>query len=506
MIWWRQVLHVFARDVCRTTPLLVAFLFALTLAILRAVEWQPLAMTSGMGLIGTLLLPICAATLVGTAVIGDSAIRADAFWAIQPLHASAVAAGKLLYAFGLIACGEAGSFIVLHSWGLEPMRFLLSDPWPVAAVALSLLGIALVGTVSTDVKSLVLSLIAITGATLVIGLMLGKTPLPLAGVGLSLLTATAAASAVGMLLYRYRSRSPSWPARVATAGCGLFVMSAPGLAAKEDIAKSSSDLGRVTLAIPLTAQPTCGHGSLIIPVRTSEPTGWHVSLMTPTLTVSLLDGTAVTVAAPQWYQRAGTQGPLLPATAERASWRVLGGDGHMPDQVVHIEFELSPTVEARVCGRIRHVSMLLHVASYAGQEVLRVPLGTGSGATTNGARARVLSTDLQDARVALRIRVSRLASRVAHSHNDAGTLGYGLLNVSRREVVRLHDTRDDDFLSVSELPGVHHMAMTSDLELYPTDSTPVRGLQQWRDSSVLLITLSVEQASAWTRIDADIPR
>ena len=506
MIWWRQVLHVFARDARRTAPLLVAFLFVLTLAVLRAAEWQPLVGASGMGLIGTLLLPICAATLVGAAIIGDSAIRADAFWAIQPLRASAVACAKLLYAFALIASCEAGSFIVLHSWGLGPVGFLRANPWPVADVAISLLGIALIGTVSTDMKSLLLSLIAIAGATLAINFMLGTTQRLLAGVGMSIVTVTAAAFAVGMLLYRYRSRSPSWHARVATAGCGLLVMSVPGLAATEGIAKSSSNLGRVALDMPLMAEPTCGRGRLTVPVRTNAPTGWQVSLMTPTLTVTLLDGTSVTLAESLWYQRVGTQGPLLPATTERASWRVLGGDGNLPHQVVHIEFALSPEVEAEVCGKIRHVSMLIRVESYAGQEMIRVPLDPGSSATTNGTRARVLATNLQDAQVALRVRVSRLAPRAPDSRNDAGTLSYSLLNGSRGEVVRLHDTNGDDPLSVSELPGLRHIAITSSLELYETDSMPLRGLQQWRDSSVLMITVSVQQASAWTRIEADVPR
>ena len=95
-----------------------------------------------------------------------------------------------------------------------------------------------------------------------------------------------------------------------------------------------------------------------------------------------------------------------------------------------------------------------------------------------------------------------LAGQGAGQLDNLGDLGFALMNPTRHELVRLMSRNEDVASSISELPGLRHIASTHYLELYASDSGRPRGLEAWRDSTVLLVTAVVERGRGWKQVDA----
>jgi len=482
------------------------YVLMLCVAVARAVEWPPI-MRDATVAVGVLVV-LCAAVVVAVAVLADQPIRADAFWAIQPLQASAVAASKLVYVLLLLLLCGVAMLVALSFWNLQPLDVYTASIGLFPTLTLLLLGVAMIATVCGDFTRVGVVVAAAIGIAFLIDMRQPEMTLGTywALALLLLLGCTA------LFVQRYRDRRSRLIARGATLGTGMVVMLFPVFAAR--VGPGGSNLGsvprhtldEVALSLPAVAMPTCENGRLIVPLGVVAPLGWRIGLMKPSLDVTLDDGGTVSLSAPGWMQLAGSQGPMLPTIRDRANVSVIGGDGEQREQRIQIAFVVPAADSARTCGRIARLAMRLWVTTTTGTEVLRVPLQGPARAAAPGYRARVTAATLEDATVAITARVSMLSNELAGQRNDLAALDFALLNQGRGEMVRLSSPRSEGGSSASELPGLRHMASTVDLEPYTARKTRLSGLQSWRDSAVLVVTAPVERGRGWRQVEAVVSR
>ena len=506
MSWWSQVRHVFTRDLRRTWMALGIYALMLCVAVARAVEWPPM-MRDATVAVGMLVV-LCAAVVVAVAVLADQPMRADAFWAVQPLHASAVATSKLVHVLLLLLLCGLAMLVTLSSWNLQPLDLGRTNTEVFPVFALLLLGVAMVAAVCVDFIRVGVVVLAAIGIAFFIDMrqweMTFGTYWALAL--LLLLGATV------LFVQRYRDRRSPRMARGVALGTGMVAMVFPVFAARigpgdaNDGSVPRHALDEVALSLPVVAMPACETGRLIVPLGVVAPLGWRIGLMKPSLDVTLDDGATVSLSAPGWMQLAGSQGPMLPTIRDRANVSVIGGDGDQSAQQIQIAFVVPAADSARTCGHIARLAMRLWVTTTTGTEVLRVPLQGQARAVAPGFRARVTAATLEDATVAITARVSMLSNEFAEQRHDLAALDFALLNHERGEMVRLSSPRSDAESSVSELPGLRHMASTLDLEPYISRMARLSGLQSWRDSAVLIVTLPVERGRGWRQVEAVVSR
>ena len=515
MSWWSQVRHVFTRDLRRTWMSLGIFIATLCVAVARAVEWPPLMRDATVGV--GILVVMCAAVVVARAVLADEPMRADAFWAIQPLHASAVATSKLVYVLLLLMLCALAVLVTRSAWNLPPLEIEMASIGLFPVLTLILLGVAIVAAVCIDFTRACVAVVAAIGIASLSDMREWEmTP----GRYWALATLLSVGCTV-LFVQRYRDRRSPILARGVTLGSGMVVMLFPAfvnrvapVAPVVPVAPVTAVVGggrsgnhdEVALSLPVVAMPACDRGRLIVPLAVVAPPGWRVGLMKPSLDVTLSNGATVPLSAPGWMQLAGTQGPMLPTMRDRAGVRVLGGDGEQIEQQIQIAFVVPGADAEHICGHIARLAMRLWVTTTTGTEVLRVPLSGAARADAPGFRARIAAATLQDADVAMTVRMSMLADDQAAKRDDLGALDFALLNQSQGEIVRLSSPRSDDGSSVSELPGLRHTARTISLEPYGLNRTRLRRLQSWRDSAVLIVTAPVERGRGWRQVEAVVTR
>lgn len=502
MTWFRQVLHVLRRDLRRTWMTLALYVVVLGVAVARAVEWPPV-MQDSLAAVGWLVV-VCAVLATAHAVLADDTIRADAFWAIQPLHASAVAASKLLYVLLLLVV-YAGAMLVLYSaWQLDP---LTGDSalrvYP--ALALTLLGMALVSSVFRTMASVGALVVGVLGLAIFARYVLDVQPQPMDSPFWWLVVTALSLACVAFVMRRYQARETTVLRRGAALGTGVVAMLFPvfGMHASSGHAAIAYDPARsldsIALTLPVTTAPSCAGGRLEVPISVGAPPGWRVGLIRPTLDVTRDDGSTFSLSAANWMQLAGGQGPLLPTDWNRERIRVMGTDPDVPDLRTAIAFPVSATDSSRACGHLARVGLRLWVTTGTGIEIMRVPLGRTTSLSAPGYRARIISHAIGESGVAIKVRVSGLTADGARAA-DLNQLSFALLNPERGEVVQLTPARERDLTTVSDLPGgARHWSVTLDLALYEAVRRRDGGLESWRDRAQLLITRANEEGRGWKR-------
>ncbi len=500
MTWTRQVVHVFGRDLRRTWLLLWLYGELLCLTVARALEWTP-AMHAALASVGWITAGFAVLATVRV-MLADDTTRADAFWAVQPLPASVVAASKLVYVLSLLAAYCVAMLVIRSAWELDPVSWGGADGlYPV--LTLVLLGMALatstVGTM-TSVGALVAGTL---GLAIVIRFVVDIPPQSMPASAWWTAVTVLALGCGAFVVRRYRLRETTVLTRSAALGTAVVAMlfplfgvrSMPGVTACEyDPAHS---LDSITLTLPVTKPLTCDGRELTVPIAVGAPLGWRVEMMRPTLSVTRDDGAVVSLSAPRWMQLAGGGGPLLPTDRDRHRMSVLGVEPDIPLLRTGIVFPVPAADTDGLCGRIARVAMRMWVKTGTGVEVMRVPLRTLGKATVSGYRARVVSRVFMDSSVTIRVHVSRITDD-AKGFAVLGNFSFALLNTARGEVIGLRDVRVDEATWTSALPGgLRHSGLTFDLELYDGRSARIGGLVSWRDSSVLLITAPKEEGRGW---------
>ena len=115
MSWARQVLHLLARDLRRAR--LAWGAYALTTVAGVAIATERVVAPSADTVPLVLVLLLVGSMVAMLAILADSAVRPDAFWATLPVRASAAAAAKLVQLALLVALPLAAAALLLAGAG-----------------------------------------------------------------------------------------------------------------------------------------------------------------------------------------------------------------------------------------------------------------------------------------------------------------------------------------------------------------------------------------------------
>ena len=513
MSWWHQVWHVFRRDVARTWKVLLAFACLLAITTGKVLEWRPL-MGDATSLANAFVV-LCALVAIVLAVQSDDTTRPDAFWAIQPLRATAVAASKVLYAWMLAAAFALVAMLVVHAWQLE----LISGPgrpgvglFPV--LPLALLGFALLASSCRGFLLVALTCVASVIALFVLAPQVGSSRLEVSAVAWWVAMHVVLLAAMLLLLWRYRSASLALAPRVATGVSGLAVVVVPAFVnraapvAPVSHAGTGRGIEAVSLGIPTGSQVVmCQGGTLFVYMRLQTPIGWRVKLSHPQLRVTLLDGTTE-VLTPiagrevSSFELSSFEVPIVPVVDDRPAWSVLGAAEETDEIPTQVSLPLPDGGRTRICGKVARIALRVQAEAWTGVEVMRIPLEPGARAESPGLRMMVLAADSIDGAPDITVRISRLAGSPADKRGAAGAVDFALLNPARGELLRLH-TGSSSYFGLGGLPGLDHNVATLHLSPYRRGIPAMDSLSaRWAEPLALLAIAPEARATGWKDVEA----
>jgi hypothetical protein len=504
MTWTQQVLHVLRRDVSRSAGLLLGVVTFTAIATLIAIEWLPTGRE--LPIVGSVGYVIPFALGIIWVVVGrDSTVQADAFWALQPLRASAVATAKLLSIAAIVAVALAGSVVTLRMWGYAWASALLAVTWPTIAFASALLGFALIATVATDARGAILALVFSVVGMLVLREM-SSASFWSKTYALQLLLTTFAASTMGLFVDRYRRRQPAGAARFAATALGGTLL---GLGSVADYPPSPPTVGAfvpVPLAIDLSKGLTCRGDGLVLPIRVSVPWGYQVGLFSPFLTVTLQDGTRVRLEMKDWFQLHSAMGnTLLPRSMSDSSWRVVGDYPAKSSNVSYIQFPPLAGGQVRMCQQIRHLSVEVSTSTERVREVGRVALTAHSRFAERGARMQLLGSELNDQLPSFNVRVSEVRTKLLLHSGEMDPIHYAVVRPATREAIGLLWRGDRDYRESLALIGVKRLSLSGRLEPLASMRSLPGGFHGWQDTGLLIATTVEHTSSSIRRVDAEVP-
>lgn len=483
MTFRRQVWHIVRRDLVRAAPWLALTAVVLVIATARAIE---------SSLIPTTTLPthsvflLCVTAITALIVVADSPMRADAFWATQPIDARAIALAKCIGALVPVTICAGAVCFILHEWGysVETGSVLLA----VAVSTLAIWGVG-VAVVATVCARRTVAWFAV-GSAAMVGLLFGQAAVQSAevsgaGWGLGTLASFAAGTLTLVWLYRRRPTEP-WKRNAALlVGVLLVTLSALNVSIASSSAAATTPIhaASVDLRVPLMAQPECDARWLVIPLEVSSSPWAKVDLTTPTVLITLDSGDSLSLKSPDWMQSAGLWGALVsPAHIGRlVDDEPLVGDRRV--RRVDIAFDVPDGQQHRICGHVHRVALGLSVRTAVGAERMRLPLVAGATASAPGLRARIVNVGRRNVPPKISLALSSLRGRLGATDSDVAGLEFAISKSNGGEVFRLENRASDGGVRTSDLPG-----------LYRT-----RGVQQ-------LVLEGGARLDDWTTPRADTPQ
>ena len=508
MSWTAELLHLFLRDLRRTIWPLMGYVAALSLAVATATEslGSSSRMVASVGQTVLLLAPL----LVAMTVVADSTMRVDAFWAAQPIRPSVMIGSKLLYVLMLLGMCGVAILVSLSAWQLQIVSADAISGASFAYFGLLLLGTAVMATACTSMTAVGLLLGVTFALTLGGTLLITSAERALTRGMWTALACVMAAGGALMFARAYRQRGWSTVRRGATLLSGVGVMLVPALTAGESMPEPTFGTpdgapARVVLRIPLAEQPECDAGRVTLPVEFASPPSWRVEMMRPSVVLTLVDGSSVTLSSDRWMASAGIWGPMIPGAAARIEG---GADADAVSTRVRrtgIAFDLTRDNSTRVCGRVAGATLRVQMRASSAAELMRIDLGASGIVSAPGYRAAIESAQVSDTGVAIEVRVAMLGSAMAGRRFDLANLDFALLHRDQRRLLRLYDYESTDRSSMGVLPGLRHMSSTLRLQRYRADAERPSDLSSWRDSAVLLVIAPVWQAFGERVVSATTP-
>lgn len=450
----RQVWHLVRRDLVRAAPWLALTAVVLVIATARAIESSEIASAT---LPTHSVFLLCVTVISALIVVVDSPVRADAFWATQPIDARAIAVAKCIGALvPVIMCSGVVCF-VLHEWGysVETGGVLLA----VAVSTLAIWGIG-VAVVAAVCARRTVAWFAV-GSAATVGLLFGQAALPSAevgGAGWGLGTLASVAAGTFTLAGLYRRRPPELWKRSAALLVGVLLVTLSALnvsvASSSAAATTPIHAPSVALRVPLTAQPECDARWLVIPLEVSSSPWAKVDLTKPTVKIALSSGDSVTLENREWMQSAGLWGPLVSPTR---FGRVVHDEpvaGQRRVRRVDIAFDIPDGQQHRICGHVARIALRLDVRSAVGEEVMQLPLVAGAFASAPGLRARVVNVGRRNVPPKITLALSSLSGRVGATGADVAGLEFALSKSDGGAVFRLENRAGDGWVRTADLAGL----------------------------------------------------
>lgn len=229
MTWLGELRHLLTKDLIEhrwTVGLYVAAVLVATGHVLGWHSFTAPVLGSTMVFVG-----LIGGVLVASAVQGDSPTRSDAFWASHPIDASAVLAAKICLGIGVLVLPILAQVFAMQRYDVPFGDALAMSLHDARFYALIILGAMLVAALTRDLKSFVLTVIAIPVALLICVAIIsarngnwGFTVKPEEG---QIATVLFAIVEVVLLVWLYHTRDARWFTKLA--GFALVGLSYVGL-------------------------------------------------------------------------------------------------------------------------------------------------------------------------------------------------------------------------------------------------------------------------------------
>lgn len=497
MRWNAQVWHVLAKDLRESWKLGVLYVVTVVVALARSLGWVRVG--GGVNFV-PLLVGIVGALLAASVVQSDSPTRANAFWASHPFSPSAVAAAKLTTALLIVLLGTTGQLVAIQPFRVHGAELARAVLWPACFFAALLTGAMVLAAVTADLRSWLLSVIALPVAMVLFTIMLDHLTLP--GIAREAILAALGLGALAVFAWLYRSRDERRRSRVAAFGVVALAMVVTGADSPEPapLAPATANAPAVPLSIerwtigehePLELALDLKVGGLALDER-------HV-LSNPKMTVQLRDGRTLRLAA---------KGNMLVIRTMRDSATFLelgsGGDGTLPRMQgityrlvppptthrVQLSATLTPDQRREVDGGIAGIALDGTVLVFQAHVLSTMPLVAGSTLADHGRRLRIEKWATEFGSPQLVLHSSSLGTE--RPTDGAFRLMHGdevvLVSPMRHEAMTLHRTHSSGTLDGLVLPTSPLTSQTSRYSApYETSSSKLPDVDWYRGARLAMV-------------------
>jgi hypothetical protein len=449
-----QAAHVMAKDLRDHWRLASLYLTTVLVATLHAIDAGPF--TSSALAPTTVLLIALGVLLSAIVILDDSPTRTDAFYASNPLSATAMVFAKLGDVLLLVAIAAVGQWVAIRSYDLSGTDALGSVGTSAFLYSAWLLATLCVAALVRDLRTFLLAVTGMVVAYFAMTVLIGIGAVPLT-VGHTLEAAGAIAE-VAFIAWLYRSRDTRRRTRVAgfalAAVTVLMIETVPGDA---DSATLPATIARPAMSV--LPSVTDDGGSVRVAIRSGSQAGdLHFTLHAPVITITLLDGSTLHLPA--------TRGPvdveLDPLASTTPALRgVTSGPSMAPpgEREVSIQAEITTLQRERIRAGMRAVSVDGRVTVTRAESVGTLALRDGTTLTHGGRRIRIESWDRGQGVPVLTLSASRVQGGKAQPTTGIGPLGSGttfaLLNMLRHELSALSLSSGSHSFDGMVLPGAH---------------------------------------------------
>jgi hypothetical protein len=277
MTWFGELRHLVGKDLTEHRWTVGLYLVAVLVATGHMVGWHPFTapvLGSTMVFVG-----LIGGVLVASIVQGDSPTRSDAFWASHPIDASAMLASKLLLGFAVLVVPIVAQVLALHDYDVSWSEAFASSMHDARLYALIVLGALVIAALTRDLKSFVLTVVAIPIALLIcvatLSIKKGSRGVSFNAGDAAVAVLVTACVELNLLAWLYHTRDSRWLTRLA--GFALVGLSFIwlGRSSVPDQRKSSPAATGV-LQVPLHLDWARGSGLI-----TTAPLAMQLTVDTP---------------------------------------------------------------------------------------------------------------------------------------------------------------------------------------------------------------------------------
>jgi len=217
MTWFGELRHLLGKDLTEHRWTVALYLLAVLVAAGHMVGWYPFTapvLGSTMVFVG-----LIGAVLAASIVQGDSPTRSDAFWASHPIDASAMLATKLLLGLAVLALPIAAQVIALQDYDVSWSEAFTRSMHDARLYALIVLGALVIAALTRDLKSFVLTVVAIPIGLLmciaILSIRKSSWGMSFGAADAAVATLVAAGVELVLLVWLYHTRDSRWATRLA---------------------------------------------------------------------------------------------------------------------------------------------------------------------------------------------------------------------------------------------------------------------------------------------------
>jgi hypothetical protein len=497
MTWNAQVRHVVAKDLRESWKLGVLYVITVLVSVAVSLGWVGLGVSLNFI---PLLVGIVGALLAAAVVQSDSPTRANAFWASHPFSPSAMAASKLAIALLIVLLGAAGQLVAVQPFQVHGAELAHAVLRPACFFAALLTGAMLLAAVTTDLRSWLLSVIALPISILLVTLMLYRLSLP--DLARESMLAFLGAGALAVFAWLYRSREQRQRSRIAAFGVVALAMFVTGANSPAPSTRAPATTAAAA-AVPLSIERwrVGDHDPLALALDLTVggiPLDERRVLRNPGVTVVLRDGRTLPLAA---------RGNILTtsSTGDSTTYLELGKglEGTLPRmagityrlvppptvRIVQLSARMTPDQRRAVDGGVAGIVLDGTVVVLQGHVLSTMPLRVGSTLVDHGRRLRIEKWTAEFGSPELVVHSNSLETERS-TDPVFGLMNSGevvLVSPTRHEAIGLQRQSSASTLDGLVLPSSFLTAEVGHYEVYPNSSAVLPDADWYRGARLLLV-------------------